>query len=561
MSNLKFVQTICVEIPTKYRHETERCLKILKRQIHSRCSAKVSEDKSSQYIIKFGIDPEIGRDGFRITHNNHETHIIGNNNNGLLYGIGKFLRTSRYGEQGLMPGTWEGISVPKKSMRGIYFATHFKNYYEEAPIEEVQNYCEDLALWGFNAVMVWFDMHHYTSINDPEAKKTIVRLQLISDAVKSAGLELCLGMLGNEAYKDSPKEMHADFKTGRSIYNVELCPNKPGANELMIKWFAEQLEAFKDVKPDYILFTPYDQGGCACEQCAPWGANGYLEIVTKKVQFAKKHYPDLKVILNTWLFDHNRDQGEWKGLAEAFEVKPNWCDYIMAGAHNGFPEFPLKHGTPGNLPLVCFPEISMWDMFPWGGFGATPLPVHFSEYWNKIKDKVDGGFPYSEGAYEDINKVIFANFFWDPEITAEQSILEYAAFEYSPEIAEDVLRATKILEKNQGHYWFVDWITQREFRRVANIDEALANEAYEILERADAKLTTQAKSSWRWRILYLRAIIDKELSKTRGFWASDACEKAFEELTEIFYSHNSEYKCAPPTVSSRKARRSSVHAV
>ena len=40
---------------------------------------------------------------------------------------------------------------------------------------------------------------------------------------------------------------------------------------------ARQLfERLSDVGLDIVTFWPYDEGGCACEKCKPWGSNGYL---------------------------------------------------------------------------------------------------------------------------------------------------------------------------------------------------------------------------------------------------------------------------------------------
>lgn len=43
-----------------------------------------------------------------------------------------------------------------------------------------------------------------------------------------------------------------------------------------------------------------------------------------------------------------------------------------------------------------FPEISMHETFPWGGFGATPLTARAQAQWNALKEGLAGGFPYSE---------------------------------------------------------------------------------------------------------------------------------------------------------------------
>ena len=65
-----------------------------------------------------------------------------------------------------------------------------------------------------------------------------------------------------------------------------------------------------------------------------------------------------------------------------------------------------------------------------------------------------------------------------------------------------------------------------------------AEEACRQAQQIDAKLTSQARSAWRWRILYLRALIDREMFRTRGKLEGKALKDAFDELTEIYHAQN-----------------------
>lgn len=518
------------------------------------------------FHLMLRLDSRLAGESFEIVPAQGAVTINAGNELGLLQGAGKFLRTCRYTPQGVTPGAEPvSVAISPSVIRGMYFATHFHNFYHDAPINEVISYIEDLALWGMNTLEAWFDMHHYTGIDDPAAQSMLGRLRQIFAAAKELGVRCCLTQLGNEAYADSPPSMRADYNTNRSIYHVELCPHKAGATELMLSWFDELLDAFAAVVPDYIVFGPYDQGGCACEQCSPWGANGYLKIVEAKVRQMRKRFPDTKVILHTWLFDLESDQGEWSGLASAFAERPDWCDYIQADSHTTFPEFPLQNGVPGNLPLLNFPEISMWMMHPWGGFGANPLPRRFEELQRPIKDHISGGFPYSEGIYEDINKVLWLQWYGDAGRTADEITREYIGYEFSPYVVDEVMEAIFILEANQNHIWLYeppssDWPRPRHTRSAMDFERD-PQRALQLMQQADSKLPEAAKKSWRWRILYLRALLDSRLQATRGFWGDEECEQAFRELTAIYHAQGAEYKCAPPTRESIAACLSSENSV
>jgi hypothetical protein len=192
----------------------------------------------------------------------------------------------------------------------------------------------------------------------------------------------------------------------------------------------------------------------------------------------------------------------------------------MADSHEDFPRHPLDVGVPGGLPLLNFPEISMFGMCPWGGFGANPAPAHFQGLWNRIKHVARGGAPYSEGVYEDMNKAIVAGLYWEPDRAAEDIVREYCAFEFSPEVADDLVEVTRIFERNHD-------------RKRIGADTV---RALELVQGAEPAMTKAARRSWRWRIFHLRALIDKELHERQGQMAGTVLESAFDELTGIYHA-------------------------
>jgi hypothetical protein len=158
------------------------------RQIQQRCDAKVITTGDAPLTVELTIASGIGAEGFRIEDRpNGGVRIVGNDERGVLYGVGKFLRTSRFDQGGFTPGTWRGTSVPQKPVRGIYFATHFNNFYHDGPTAEIERYVEDLSLWGYNALVVWYDMHHFDGASDPKAVAFREHLHKILSAARRIG--------------------------------------------------------------------------------------------------------------------------------------------------------------------------------------------------------------------------------------------------------------------------------------------------------------------------------------------------------------------------------------
>jgi len=372
-------------------------------------------------------------------------------------------------------------------------------------------------------------------------------------------------LIANEAFADSPEELRADWTPGHDNYvsqlvghyHIELCPNKPGAVELLLKWRKEVFDSFADICPDYICIWPYDQGGCSCSNCKPWGSNGFLKIARLISIMAKSIFPGVKVILSTWLFDHFTS-GEWDGLEEDFKKLPDWVDFILADYpdEREYPECILENRIPGALPLVGFPEISMFGAVPWGGFGANPHPLQLQNIWNVIKDIQSGGFPYSEGIFEDINKVIFTQLYWGETDNTVEILKEYIHYEFSMGAEEDILKVLLLMEKtifrnrvdeNRKIHNYPDfkipWVGEQQFiiENTESIDEI-----YWLTQQINEKLSKIVRNSWRWRIIILRGMIDYELYHN-DFKSTDRCKEAFEELTNIYFAKKGDYCVSPPT--------------
>jgi len=511
--------------------------KVLARQIQQRCDASGVASGDADLTVELAVQAGIGAEGFSIEAakgSPSAVRIVGNDPRGVVYGIGKFLRTSRYDRGGFTPGAWRGASKPQKPIRGIYFATHFHNFYHDAPIEEIERYVEDLALWGFNTVTVWYDMHHFNGFDDPEAVAFRQRLHAILSAAKEIGLDVGFGVVANEAYNDSPVALRADRSAQRGgWYDCQVCPSKPEGRAYILGVLGQLFDWYADLRPRFVWIWPYDQGGCGCSECRPWGNNGFLKIGEPVAALARQKLSGAKIILSTWMFD----EAEWQGLTKAFTEKSPWADLILAEG--------TTRAMPGELPMIGFPEISMFNMFPWGGFGATPLPNHYQAEWNAVKQHTSGGFPYSEGIYEDLNKVLFSQFYWGDQ-PAETTLREYIAFEYSLDVVEDVLKVIATLEQNHHMRWWpselegvklqLDWFPSHGVKPQADPG---AEEAYETVLRVDAKLMPQARQAWRWRQLYLRALLDAELKKNGGS-PNDACRAAFAELIKMYHAENAD---------------------
>ncbi|MDW7659235.1 MAG: hypothetical protein SCM11_18875, partial [Bacillota bacterium] len=476
--------------------------RIILARIEERC-ADGSHHADLAPCIRLSVQPVSTAESYRIeTGEDGCIRITGHDERGLLYGVGKFLRTSRYDGGVFQASDWRGQSSPKCRIRGMYLASHYYNWYHVAPEVELIRYTEDLALWGVNAIAVVFPFINLNGWEDPQTRTAIMQVQKLLRAARNTGLMTSLLVVPNSQFMNTPAELRTvpnpDPTCRRGNSGVNLCPNQPGAEELILTNYDRLFGHLQESGVDLLGVWPYDEGGCACPDCFPWGANGYLMISREVAMMAKKHFPAIQVYLSTWCYD-TPEEGEWAGLSSYLEKGERWIDFIMADAHEDFPAYPLEHGAPGGLPLINFPEISMWGLGPWGGFGANPLPERFQRLWNQASHLLDGGFPYSEGIYEDINKVLVTQLYWEPEKPWRDILRDYIAYEYAPVVVTPVLEVMELIEQNH---------VAAARKQAINLEEA--QRAYDLALEADSTLPAWAKTTWRWRILLIRSFLDLE---------------------------------------------------
>ncbi|GMV95615.1 MAG: hypothetical protein AMXMBFR82_53930 [Candidatus Hydrogenedentota bacterium] len=500
-----------------------RAFGILKDRIEQRVPQRVvlvSDDAQ----IELAVDSALPDEAFRVDDAGDVIRVSGGSSRGMLYGVGKFLRTSRY-DGAFQPSPWRGTSAPNGTLRGMYFATHFHNWYHQASEAEIARYMEDLALWGVNAVMAIFPMLNLHNWDDPQAAPAMTMLRRYAKTARALGLQFTTG-LNNALFIDAPEDIRAtplpDPLGRRGNHGHPICPSNPEGHAYIMDNTRLLYEKLADVGLDIVCLWPYDEGGCACEQCSPWGSNGYLKLSRDQAALGREYFPELKTVLSTWMFD-TPPEGEWQGLADYLAADGEWLDYILADAHEDYPRYPLDSGVPGGRPLLNFPEISMWGNSPWGGFGANPLPARFQRLWDQVKHVVQGGFPYSEGIYEDMNKAAVLQFYWNPEQSARETLGEYIAYEFGSGITTEVLSMVELLED----------AASRSYRKEP-VDTAAVLRAYDLAESVNLRVPEWVRQNWRWEILHLRAILDRERFAGDGLETS-AAETAMLRLIEIYH--------------------------
>ena len=184
------------------------------------------------------------------------------------------------------------------------------------------------------------------------------------------------------------------------------------------------------------------------------------------------------------------------------------------------------------------------------------MPRHLQQIWDTCGNVLAGGFPYSEGIYEDLNKAITLQHCWDDR-DALDTLREYAAGVTSPEVAEELVQAVLLLEAQHDHSP-TQLPVGEELRNqlyptnggesecvIMNLPKvAGAAQCDQMMLDIEQRLTKAARGAWRWRLLRLRAQIDAEAARTGGRM-SEALDEMLEVLVTIYSAQNAEWSVCP----------------
>ncbi len=529
---------------------------------------RITEKKSADYALRLAEDCTLPPESYRVEKTGDTAFTVyAPDRLGMIHGVGRVLHR---GPANLKDET----CVPEKEYRCIYFASHFGNFYHVAPMEEITEYLEDLALWGCNYVQMWFDKHHFTGFRDPHAQAFLKKMHAIYAAAKNLGMHTTLGMPINEYYAGGPKEALATnsiegteyFREPIGYYHTELCPSTEEGLRLLIESHREVMRYFADVGLDTIGFGVYDQGGCTCKKCRPWGTNGYIRLAKILEKEFRAVYPNCKISLSTWRFD-DFVRGEWDGLLKMLPEIAEHFEFL--GPDLESPKTPAElfpRAKALGLKIGAFPEISMMEAVPWGGFGAVPAPERIRRVYLPTAEHHCGGGCYSEGLFEDTNKIIMLGLFMGHN-TIDEAVDDYFRFYFTeasvPFAKEFAFCLDKTMPRTRFNYKGEEENYPPENADVSVLptfqihDTSLVERACELGDAIREAIPPAAAKSWRFRALWLRTRMDRELMKTGGA-VSPTTDRIAKQLEKILRAEEGEYCVAPITIASIRGNKGHI---
>lgn len=422
----------------------------------------------------------------------------------------------------------------KMDLREAYCPAHFGNSYEAMWPLEMAQYLDELKYWGFNRYGDWMTA---TDSCDPYRSDATWNLpmELLArkkDAFRHAmqiGLDNNLILTPNHVYLDQLRPELLAVKEPR-IFGQLLCPSIPEARAIILDNIDRQLKDMAASGVELSAFTAfaYDYGGCACDKCAPWILT-FAGLVSDIHDIARRYFPDIEPWMCAWWWTSEEYDAL---LAWAEREKKEWLKAIVFHIVYNQTSF-YETAVPEGCRKVSFIQNNYSDKVSFeagkdeGGFGdiygrfgpsigVQRIPKTLEE---TAKQGATGFQIYSEGVFDDVNKVLTASLASGQATSVDDVLREYA-MRYFGANATDAAR-------------WAQWLAQWGDRSQVSLEEA---------EREFAELASQADSTWRleqWRSKLHLEKLDRAILASGSAWDAGRLQLAaqFWAEKERLYRH------------------------
>lgn len=475
-----------------------------------------------------------------------QAEILGADANGLLYGVGKFLRLLEWRENETRVEEILVSESPGQKVRGWVLSNHLQtNTYDKWELADWDEYLREAALWGVNT-LVSYPVHaaRWKGV-DPwsvppqfaseerraEWQRQWAIQKVLPLVARSYGMRFGIWNPVNDLFpmqhaREEPSvpgglTRNVSRDRGPLLCNHAdyLCPSIPPARKLISDLRRHVFSELAHV--DFMFLPSGDDGGCSCSDCAPW-VNTYLELVCEQAALLHEYHPGAEI----WVSNQKLPHEETNVLMDLLvsPQKPPWLTTFCNGPFSGGKEFAdvglqnaaaRLRGTACDVVLYpdtthmtrCQYPIPHVDPDVERVFrredGPFARPTGYREVFEQTAPFAVGSILYSEGIQDNMNKSLWSQWDWNRDKTSESAVSDHCAWHFGHEALCEIVRLVFLKEQN--------W--SKPLLENAGLDEAVA-----LLEAADAKMPDLfCHDNWRWKMVQIEVYLFQYLRRRAVF--------------------------------------------
>jgi hypothetical protein len=401
--------------------------------------------------------------------------IAGNDDRGVLYGVGYLLRKLETGPGvATLDRPIDIVTAPVQPVRGTQIGYRFKNNsYDAWTVAMFAQRVRDLAIFGANTIQV------IAPNSDDEAA---------SPLFPAPPMQTLIG-IGRAAHAYG-----LDF----DLYYPEMAKDyaAPGAVAAELKTFEALVRRLPRI--DVLYIPGGDPGHTPPDQLFP--------LAAQEAAILRRYNPRAKV----WISGQGFDQRRYQAFYELLAMQPAWLTGVFFGPQSRDPMEVQRAHIPPRYPLQFYPDIGhvMHAQFPvpqWdpkfalteGREPIDPQPVAQTAIFRHFAPFNTGFVTYSEGVNDDVNQALWMQLGWSPTQDPKAILDDYARTYFGAQIggqSSDALAdGLFALER--------DWDGPPETN--GGIDTTLS--AFQAL---DAAASPSQRENWRFESAFYRADYD-----------------------------------------------------
>ncbi len=446
---------------------------------------------------------------------------VGNDPRGALFAVGCLLRTMRYGEGTVeVPKDLSLLSAPRHPLRGHQLGYRPRsNTYDQWSLEQYEQYIRDLIVWGANAIELIPPQSSYDNISGkPEFQRRAWEMNIRLS-------QLIGGDYGLEVHAWIPVDDRVVPGTefgGLKEWQM-ICPSDPEGRKYLLD---NRRRLFADMPDLDAVFVPAgDPGRCPCNKCANW-AKTLLDLCAEIAQILAAHHPKAKLWVSDQLLTPQeveyfyqylaREQPEWFG---GLVWGPSSVEPLRIAREHLWPRYPIRFYPDITHTLRCQYPVIDWDQayaLIEGREVSNPRPLAQKGIHDLLSPYTCGAITYSDGAHDDVNKIVWSALDWDPAREAHDIVLEYARYFVGEDFAQRFTEGIFALEKNWGG----------PLAAHGSVEETLR-----FWGALEADAPPSLKQNWRFQLALFRAYLDAFVRK-RLLADIEAEQGAYEELSD-----------------------------
>jgi hypothetical protein len=411
-------------------------------------------------------------EGYTLRSNGASVEITGNDERGVLYGVGRLLRNLEMRRDSVtLPRDLNITTSPRYALRGHQLGYRPKtNSYDAWTVPMWERYIRDLVIFGANAIEL-IPPRSDDDADSPHFPMPPMRMMIeMSRLAKEYGIQCWVWY----------PAMDPDY-------------TNPAAVDAAVKEWAEVLRQLPRVDA---VFVPGGDPGHTQPKVL-------MALLEKQTASLKKFHPKAQM----WVSPQGFNVPWMEEFFTLMQQQPAWLTGVVFGpqVRVNLPE--LRQRIPKRYPIRSYPDITHsvnaqytvndWDV----AFAMTeerevinPRPLDQAQIFRVLQPHADAGFlTYSEGCNDDVNKAVWSGLGWDPDADVRETLRDYSRYFIGPDLASGFAEGLLALERN----WRGALLANR------SVDTTLAQ-----FQQMERQATPQLKLNWRFQQALYRAYYD-----------------------------------------------------